>query len=313
MTTRTDETAVAPIVRAVAVHADQATAFAVFTERIGDWWPLATHTPAETLSRGLEFRDGILVELQSTGAEQVWGTVTGWEPPGRLAFDWRPSGGPTTQVVVDFEPVDGGTRVVLTHSGWEAYGDGARSMHDTYGEPSAWRLVLDLFAACVSTGRGARAGGHDAQPLREGYDAVARALLTGPFGRPRPGQWNARQVAGHVCTNAELMVAVVDDVTAGRPARLHGPEDHAPRAIGRFDDATLESASTALQFAGAHLVARCATLTADDLETPVSTYIEHEGETVVDQALPLGALLDAQASQHLPAHIQQIADLREPS
>jgi hypothetical protein len=29
--------------REIAVDVDQATAFAVFTERLGQWWPLATH------------------------------------------------------------------------------------------------------------------------------------------------------------------------------------------------------------------------------------------------------------------------------
>lgn len=89
------------------------------------------------------------------------------------------------------------------------------------------------------------------EPLRSGYESVA-VSLQGSFGDPEPGEWNARQVAGHVITNAELMCRVVDDVRAGRPARLHGPSDHVPAAVGRCDEMDFGDAAGDLRRAGAN-------------------------------------------------------------
>ncbi len=38
-----------PVVRAVTVQPPADRAFSIFTDRIGEWWPLATHSPAESL------------------------------------------------------------------------------------------------------------------------------------------------------------------------------------------------------------------------------------------------------------------------
>jgi uncharacterized protein YndB with AHSA1/START domain len=93
-----------------------------------------------------------------------------WEPPRRVVFTWHPSRPPETagEVEVRFEPVDKsakvprpadarsvattppdegpvtGTRVVLTHSHWERFGDRARRMRRGYG--LGWRYVLDTWA-----------------------------------------------------------------------------------------------------------------------------------------------------------------------
>ena len=139
----------APVVRAVTVDVPPERAFAVFTERIGDWWPLATHSPADALSAGLAFVDGRLVETSDTGEPEVWGAVTEWDPPRRLAFTWSPGGGPETSVAVDFEGSAGQTRVVLTHEGWEAYGEAATERRTSYDDPSAWPWILGLYALAM--------------------------------------------------------------------------------------------------------------------------------------------------------------------
>jgi hypothetical protein len=65
-----------------------------------------------------------------------------------------------------------------------------------------------------------------------------------------------------------------------------------------------------LRRAGAELVARCASLTEEDLTMAVRTYIEHHGEPVVDEDMTVGQLLAAQVTYHLPAHVGQILDLK---
>ena len=273
----------APVVRAVTVDAPADRAFAIFTDRIGDWWPLATHSPLDALASGLTFVDGALVETGSDGTEAVWGKVTEWEPPTRLAFTWSPSGGPETSIEIDFEAAGSQTRVVLTHLGWEAYGDVAADYRGSYDGELAWGWIFEFFAlAAEGTGgsdidvsRAAR--GYAVEPLRSGYEAVALALEGGSFGTPPSGEWDARQVAGHVITNAGLMSTAVADVRAGRPARLHGPDDHAASAIDRCQGQDYGDVAGLVRRAGAELVARCALLSREQLERPVATYIEHDG------------------------------------
>jgi uncharacterized protein YndB with AHSA1/START domain len=50
------------------------------------------------------------------------GRVEVWEPPHRLALTWRSTNfapDQVTRVDVRFEPVAEGTRVTVTHSGWD--------------------------------------------------------------------------------------------------------------------------------------------------------------------------------------------------
>lgn len=302
---------IAPVVRTVTVPASAEHAFSIFTDRIGDWWPLSTHTPAGEMPASLAFRDRSLVEASDDGVEAVRGSVTEWDPPRRLALTWLPYDGPVTTVTVDFEPSGGQTRVILTHDGWEAFEEAAETARESYDREFAWRWVLALYAlAAGGTPSAAEAGkAYDGAPLRAGYEAVALALGPEVFDEPPAGEWNAREVAGHVITNAELMSAVVDDVRAGRPARLYGPDDHAVFAIGRCDGAPYSAAMWQIRCAGAELIARCCTLSDVDLATPVSTYIEHHGEPVVDGDMTLGRLLMAEVQMHLPAHVEQIAAL----
>jgi uncharacterized protein YndB with AHSA1/START domain len=304
-----------PVVRAVTVATDPDRAFAIFTDRIADWWPLAIHTPTKGLAANLAFVDGALVETLPNGETSTWGTVTDWDPPRRLALRWYPSGGPQTSVSVEFEASGDQTWVVLCHDGWEAYGDLAAEHRDSYDGEYAWGWVLELYSS-AARGDGSASGrdgvGQHSRSaiLRRAYEDVAEALQDGTFGEPPAGEWNARQVAGHVTTNAEMMCQVVDDVIAARPARLHGPDDHAAGAIGRYDDVEINDIARDLRRRSARLIARYAGLSDSELATPVSTYIEHRGQPVVDGDLTLGDLFQAEITYHLPAHAGQIGDLR---
>jgi uncharacterized protein YndB with AHSA1/START domain len=123
------ETALAPVVRAVHVRKPAEEAFRIFTERIGDWWPLQRHGLYAEATAGVRFADGRVVERSTAGEDGVWAEVTDWDPPRRLALSWHPGTDPAvaTVVEVDFEPDEDGTRVVLTHSGWEVLGERAEA------------------------------------------------------------------------------------------------------------------------------------------------------------------------------------------
>jgi len=125
-------------------------AFRIFVDDIAVWWPLATHSVGRERATSVVFEHGIggrIVETHGEGETAVWGSVTAWEPPRRVRFTWHP-GTPepeATEVEVTFsDDGDGGTRVELTHRGWDNRPDGtdARSSYDT-----GWAVVLGAYAA----------------------------------------------------------------------------------------------------------------------------------------------------------------------
>jgi len=62
-----------------------------------------------------------VVEIEGRG--EVDGTVTRFEPPGALAFTWVREVAPDIETHVEVELTeleDGGTRLELRHTGWEA-------------------------------------------------------------------------------------------------------------------------------------------------------------------------------------------------
>jgi uncharacterized protein YciI len=133
---------VPPIRREILVDADQATAFEVFTEGIGAWWPAgkSLYGPGHAVA----FTDGQLVERSAEGEVAVWGTVTRWEPPAAVAFSWHPGqpAGHASHVEITFAAAAGQTLVTLEHSGWEAREDPAavRAEYD-----QGWPAVLDRY------------------------------------------------------------------------------------------------------------------------------------------------------------------------
>lgn len=138
-----------PVRRTVEVRWDQAAAFHRFTDAIATWWPMRTHSVGQDRTERIVFDGrvgGEIYEVQRGGGRSVWGTVTAWEPPQRVAFTWHPGTSPDTaqQIEVRFVPVPDGTRLELTHSGWERLGPMARKARFGYG--IGWVYVLAVWA-----------------------------------------------------------------------------------------------------------------------------------------------------------------------
>ena len=144
---------VPPLHREILVDADRALAFAVFTQRIGAWWPLSVHSvygAGATVAFDRPEVGGRIVESLAGAEDSVWGTVTRWEPDTVLGFTWHPGQGDerASQVTVSFEDQDGKTLVRLEHSGWEVFGEQAQAARDEYDH--GWGLVLDRYASAVT-------------------------------------------------------------------------------------------------------------------------------------------------------------------
>jgi hypothetical protein len=138
---------VAPVVREVVVRTDLDTAFALFTERIGSWWPMATHSVFGEHAT-VAFEDDRLVE-RAGGSASTWGEVLDWDPPHGFRISWHPGLDPdeATHVEVRFAAEDDQVRVSLVHTGWERRANAdIRSSYDT-----GWVVVLERFVAAAQS------------------------------------------------------------------------------------------------------------------------------------------------------------------
>ncbi len=146
----TKEGGVGPIVESAFVPAAPGAVYAAFTDGIGAWWPVGTHSVTGVAVEGLELEahaGGLLVEVWADGTRAPWARVDAVVPPSLISFAWNPGGGarPATSVEVAFTPIAGGTQVRVTHSGWEPLGEEARMDY-----VAGWPFVLDRLALHVS-------------------------------------------------------------------------------------------------------------------------------------------------------------------
>lgn len=129
----------------ITVGRSVAEAFQLFTDGIGEWWPLK----GTNFSYGGERADKIFLEAKPGGRfyERFTdgelfevGRVIACEPPKRIVFTWKdPSWKVPTEVEVRFSPAENGTRVDLEHRGFEAAGV---QPPEAAGWADGWKTVL---------------------------------------------------------------------------------------------------------------------------------------------------------------------------
>jgi uncharacterized protein YndB with AHSA1/START domain len=141
--------------RTVRVRCSLDRAFRVFTEGMGTWWPLETHSIAVDQELGQKAdtlkidtrEEGRIQEILEDGSARDWGGVVAWEPPHRVLFAWKPNDRPTppTEVEVRFSPESGETLVQLEHRGWDRQGGASDEIRPLYASEGGWTLVLELY------------------------------------------------------------------------------------------------------------------------------------------------------------------------
>lgn len=152
----------APIVKTIEVPCSQEEAFTVFLNEMDSWWPLGKFSismysgaPAKAIRVDAK-QGGKIVEISPNGTEYEWGTIKSYDPPDfvSMAFHIAPPGDDTANarslVEVRFEALENSrTRVTLTQSNWEVFGEKAAMLRDRgYGQ--AWGLIFEgaFKAAC---------------------------------------------------------------------------------------------------------------------------------------------------------------------
>jgi Activator of Hsp90 ATPase homolog 1-like protein len=146
-----------PIVKTIEVPCSQEKAFKVFVNEMGTWWPLDQRSmsmksgkPAKSLR--IEPRQGgKIVEIGHDDTEHLWGTIKSYDPYDSITLDFH-MGLPAENaslVEVRFTALQQErTRVELTQSNWEAFGDMAEMLRGFYG--SGWVVIFEraFKAAC---------------------------------------------------------------------------------------------------------------------------------------------------------------------
>jgi uncharacterized protein YndB with AHSA1/START domain len=157
------ETAAPVVRRQIVVPAPIEKAFAVFTERFGDFKPPEHNLLAAPIAETVfEPRVGGSVYDRATdGSECHWARVLAYEPPHRVVFSWDI--GPTWQVETEPENTSEvevrfvaegpeRTRVELEHRNIDRHGPGWQSVSDGVGHDQGWPLYLARYAALLGEG-----------------------------------------------------------------------------------------------------------------------------------------------------------------
>ena len=156
--TRTD----AGVVRKqIVVQAPIDRAFAVFTERFGDFKPpehnLLAAPIAETVFEPIV--GGNIIDRAMDGSECRWARILAYDPPQRLVFSWDI--GPSWQIETDpnltsevevrfFTETPNTTRVELEHRHIDRHGPGWQAVSDGIDGDEGWPLYLARYAALLA-------------------------------------------------------------------------------------------------------------------------------------------------------------------
>jgi hypothetical protein len=135
----------APVVKVVTVPGEPGFVFELFTARLGEWWPLESHSVEGANAADARVEPGVggrVYEMSKDGVEHDWARILEWEEPNRLAMDWYPGipAAQSTHLEITFRQTAEGTEVTLIHDGWEARGADAKKMWQNY--QTGWDLVL---------------------------------------------------------------------------------------------------------------------------------------------------------------------------
>ena len=135
------------IVKSVILRCSPERAFALFTERGGDWWPAGRRHTSDMSSTIRIEAGGRFFERARDGTEVELGVVRAFEPAKRLVLDWYPGTGREnpTNVEVVFEIDEAGTRITIKHGPGKA--GAARFEQNARAYAASWDFVLAALAA----------------------------------------------------------------------------------------------------------------------------------------------------------------------
>jgi uncharacterized protein YndB with AHSA1/START domain len=153
----------AAVRKQIVVEAPIERAFAVFTDRFGDFKPPEHNMLASPLAKTVFEPQvgGHIVDIAVNGSQCRWARILAFEPPYRVVFSWDISPqwtietdpAQTSEVEVRFYAESRGTtRVELEHRHIDRHGPGWEAVTDGVDGPEGWPLYLDRYAALIKVG-----------------------------------------------------------------------------------------------------------------------------------------------------------------
>jgi uncharacterized protein YndB with AHSA1/START domain len=151
------------VTQQIVVNAPIERAFAVFTERFGDFKP-PEHNLLGAPIAGTVFEPrvgGNIIDKGTDGSECRWARILAYEPPNRVVFSWdispqwtlEPDPDRTSEVEVRFvaeTPLR--TRVELEHRNLDRHGPNWEAVGEGVDGDEGWPLYLARFAALFTQG-----------------------------------------------------------------------------------------------------------------------------------------------------------------
>jgi hypothetical protein len=140
----------APVVSTIEVACDQKTAFTIFVEQMGSWWPLAKRSMSmrqSVVPKSLTTDPrpgGKIIETSPDDTQYHWGTFKRLDRYDFVSMDFHMGLPPETASLVEVRFTalgDKRAEVELTQSNWEGFGDLAEMMRGSYG--SSWSLIFE--------------------------------------------------------------------------------------------------------------------------------------------------------------------------
>jgi uncharacterized protein YndB with AHSA1/START domain len=139
-----------PLVVSVVVKADAHRAFDAFTAEMTKWWPLEEISISKPDEVVVELQEGGEIYEVNAGVRHHWAWITAWEPPTRIAVEWKVNedAPAATAWEATFDPEGDSTRLTLVHTGWEALGAAAAEARAGYD--GGWAGVLDRYVTYLN-------------------------------------------------------------------------------------------------------------------------------------------------------------------
>ena len=148
--------------------------------------------------------------------------------------------------------------------------------------------------------------------LQTAYAPFVASLLGGVFAPPADGGWTAELVAAHIVLNNDLIAATAERVAAGEEVAYYNGEIVEDAQLARYaaEIGSLAGLAREVERSAARLE-RAGQSLGERADTPVHVNIRDGGEIVQDGPMPIGALVEGNASFHLGRHLDQLKALEQ--
>ena len=132
-----------PVVKMVTVPGEPGVVFALFTQRMGEWWPLDSHSVGGENAVDARVDPGVggrVYEVTREGVEHDWDADNrlGAGGANRSRLHAGVPLSQATHVEITFRQTADGTEMTLVHDGWEARAADAPAMRESYGPDGTW-------------------------------------------------------------------------------------------------------------------------------------------------------------------------------